>query len=756
MHRSEGDCGLSARSQLQPPQVVVLTVVAINKDDEKSKCALQWARDNLFRRDDANKLILVHVKNKPPTEVDHKKYEAELEQLFRSYRIYCARKGVQIKEVVLEDCDVSRALLAYVKTNHISNLVVGSTKTSSLSKWMKIDVPTTVFKHAPEFCSVYVVSKTKLLAVKQALRPAANTAAPPKMPSPIALPLLMTLDQLESDNSKGQYVNPGHRSTGSDGLPSDRNLEITGPARRFRSAPMSMENIEIEFSERSSCSRDSFSDDYDTSGVSCFGSFDTDGLDFYGPSSDIPSRVSGTGSNIGTPPRDVEAEMRRLKLELKQTMEMYNNACKEAIYAKKQAKELQEWKMEEMNKLEEAKHAEEKTRKIIEKEKQKCKAAIEAANKLAEIEAKRRREAELKLQKEAEAYNLLSDHAGRYRKYHIEEIAAATENFSNARKVGEGGYGPVYKGYLDHTSVAIKILRPDAAQGRKQFQQEIEVLSCIRHPNMVLLIGACPEHGCLVYEYMNNGNLEDRLLRRGSRSPLSWKKRFRIAAEIATALAFLHQSKPEPIVHRDLKPANILLDRNYVSKISDVGLARLVPASTADAVTQCHITSAAGTFCYIDPEYQQSGMLTTKSDIYSLGVLLLQIITARPPMALINLVQTAIEDNKLEEILDSSVTDWPAEEALAFAKLALKCTELRKKDRPDLSQDIVPELNRLRHIKKSNGSNKTPPQSPLMSPQMSPRNSISCSTTDFSQASTVMSYNHPGSDCGSSPREDSL
>jgi serine/threonine protein kinase len=233
---------------------------------------------------------------------------------------------------------------------------------------------------------------------------------------------------------------------------------------------------------------------------------------------------------------------------------------------------------------------------------------------------------------------------------------------------------------------------------------QVEVLSCIRHPNMVLLLGACPEYGCLVYEYMNNGSLEDRLFQRGNTSPISWRRRFKIAAEITTALLFLHQAKPEPLVHRDLKPANILLDRNFVSKISDVGLARLVPPSVANSVTQYHMTSAAGTFCYIDPEYQQTGKLTTKSDIYSLGILLLQIITAKPPMGLAHHVQKAIERDRFADMLDPSVTDWPVDEALAFAKLALKCAELRKKDRPDLAAVILPELNRLRELGRNSES----------------------------------------------------
>lgn len=233
---------------------------------------------------------------------------------------------------------------------------------------------------------------------------------------------------------------------------------------------------------------------------------------------------------------------------------------------------------------------------------------------------------------------------------------------------------------------------------------QVEILSCIRHPNMVLLLGACPEYGCLVYEYMSNGSLEDRLLQRGNSRPLSWQHRFRIAAEIGTGLLFLHQTKPEPLVHRDLKPGNILLDRNFVSKISDVGLARLVPPSIADTVTQYHMTSTAGTFCYIDPEYQQTGMLGIKSDIYSLGIMFLQILTAKPPMGLTHHVERAIERGTFHEILDQSVPDWPVEEALSFAKMSLRCAELRRKDRPDLGNVVMPEVERLRALAEDNMS----------------------------------------------------
>ncbi|GMI92603.1 hypothetical protein like AT5G26150 [Hibiscus trionum] len=673
------------------------TVVAIDKD-KNSPHAVRWAIDYLVISNPF--IILIHVKHKNQGDNES---DYDINQLFIPFRGYCARKGIQMKEVVLEDVDVCKALLDYVSKNLIHSLVVGATTRNSLSRKSKNDIPGSLIKSAPEFCSVYVISKGKILTMRTAHRPVSNTAAPPKVP--LGMPLQITYDQLEDDGTRRLQLVRGESRNGPDGLPEDNPLKLPMSDRDRQKNWPANPSFDIDAAQPSS-SQDTLSIDMDFSNKLSYGSIDiTDqNLDF--------SIVSSTP--IGKLPqntRDIEAEMRRLKLELKQTMDLYSTACKEALTAKRKANELHQWKMEEARKFEEAKLAGEAALAMAEKEKAKCKAALEAAEaarRVAEMEAHRRRQAELKAKKEADqktrALNVLANNDVRYRKYSIEEIEEATEDFAASNKIGEGGYGPVYKGKLDHTPVAIKVLRPDAAQGKKQFQQEVEVLCCMRHPNMVLLLGACPEYGCLVYEYMLNGSLEDRLFRRGNTPPLSWRKRFNIAAEIATALLFLHQAKPEPLVHRDLKPANILLDRNFVSKIADVGLARLVPPSVADSVTQYYMTSAAGTFCYIDPEYQQTGMLTTKSDIYSLGIMLLQIITAKPPMGIAHHVGKAIEKGTLADVLDPAVRNWPLEEALSFAQLALKCVELRKRDRPDLGTVIVPELNRLRDFRRSSGS----------------------------------------------------
>ncbi|OEL35258.1 Cytochrome P450 709B2, partial [Dichanthelium oligosanthes] len=592
----------------------------------------------------------------------------------------------------------------------------------------KADIPTTISKGAPDFCSVYVVNKGKVSSQRNSIRaaprvsPLRSQIAAQCQAQSVAAPKPEPPSQRWSSSSRGSDPSETPRV---DNFRSPFARGGIGNTRKSYAdlSHMSMpDSADISFisstgrrsidyhpaipARMSNSSADSYDHSFEMSrtpskwGGDSFGG----GMDH----TNFSQTSSSSYSSLGMAD-DVEAEMKRLRLELKQTMDMYSTACKEALTAKQKASELQRWKMEEEQKTQDSRITEGSAMAMIEREKARAKAAIEAAEasqRIAEMEVQKRITAEKKLLKEAEDRKSRGgggmSHEVRYRRYSIEEIEQGTDRFNDARKVGEGGYGPVYKGFLDHTQVAIKVLRPDAAQGRSQFQQEVEVLSCIRHPNMVLLLGACPEYGCLVYEYMASGSLDDCLFRRGGGPVIPWQHRFRICAEIATGLLFLHQTKPEPLVHRDLKPGNILLDRNYVSKISDVGLARLVPPSVADTVTQYRMTSTAGTFCYIDPEYQQTGMLGVKSDIYSFGVMLLQIITAKPPMGLTHHVGRALERGALLDMLDPAVPDWPVDEAQCLAEMALRCCELRRKDRPDLGTVVLPELNRLRTLGEDN------------------------------------------------------
>uniref|UniRef100_A0A0D9V296 RING-type E3 ubiquitin transferase n=1 Tax=Leersia perrieri TaxID=77586 RepID=A0A0D9V296_9ORYZ len=690
-------------------------VVAIDRD-RNSQLAVKWVVDHLLSG--ASHIILLHVAVHPlaanhgfaMAEATQGALEAEMREIFVPFRGFCTRNGVHVSEVVLEEADVSKAIIEFITTNKIQSIALGASNRNAFTKKFKnADVPSSLMKGAPDYCNIYVVARGKSVNVR---------LAKCGVPS-------VDFDGGDSIRSAagGSYTRRSSRGKLPPATPEAARRSVDGrtvpelttrPPFRERSIsassgrPVLLSGVRTDGGDGSyrstnrSASNDSFAGDLDFGQSTRFSSMDfCDNLDV----SSLATSPRETNSPHSTPQREVEVEMRRLRLELKQTMDMYNAACREAINAKQRTKELQLLKLEEARRLEEARHAEEAALAVAEMEKTKCRAAMEAAEaaqRLADLEAQRRRNAEVRARREADekvrAIDAISSHDLRYRKYNIDEIELATERFSDALKIGEGGYGPVYRASLDHTPVAIKVLRPDAQQGRKQFQQEVEVLSCIRHPNMVLLLGACPDYGCLVYEYMDNGSLEDRLFRRGGTAPIPWTQRFRIAAEIATALLFLHQTKPEPLVHRDLKPANILLDRNYVSKISDVGLARLVPPAVADSVTQYRLTATAGTFCYIDPEYQQTGKLGVKSDIYSLGVLLLQVVTARPPMGLTHHVEKAVDAGTFAQMLDVTVKDWPVDEAIGFAKLALKCTEMRRRDRPDLATVILPELNRLRNL----------------------------------------------------------
>eukprot|EP00258_Populus_trichocarpa_P024613 XP_024440632.1 U-box domain-containing protein 35-like isoform X3 [Populus trichocarpa] len=677
-----------------------LVAVAVDKD-KGSQNALKWTVENLLSK--GQNLILIHVfyKSSSSFVTSHgspgdysspgkQQLEKMAKDLFLTFRCYCTRKDVHCLDVALESTDIAKAITEYVSHAAIETLVLGTPSRSGFMRKFKADVPSTVSRGAPDFCTVYVVSKGKVSTMRNASRPA-----------PFASPLLDQIQNQQNQNSprvdSSEALYKHVWSIEERTMPVKPRISVGETFSSSRPSTDRMSSVTYDFMDSGATPR--FSTSSDTSLHSGPKFFSPNYHQGFSSISQDSGRTSFTGSTHSLV--DMESEMTRLKLELKQTMDLYNAACREALTAKRKATELNRWRIEEERRLEESRFSEEAALSIIEQERARCREAIDAAEeaeKRAAIEAQRRLNIEKTLKEAAKtkrAKDNLSYHGIRYRRYSIEEIEVATQYFSESKKIGEGGYGPVYNCYLDHTPVAVKVLRPDAAQGRSQFQREVEVLSLIRHPNMVLLLGACPEYGILVYEYMAKGSLEDCLFKRGNTPALSWKIRFRIAAEIATGLLFLHQTKPEPLVHRDLKPGNILLDNNYTSKISDVGLARLVPA-TSENVTQYHMTSAAGTFCYIDPEYQQTGMLGVKSDVYSLGILLLQVITAKPPMGLTHIVEQAIENEMLEEVLDSDVPDWPIEETLCFAKLALQCAELRRKDRPDLGTEVLPELNRLR------------------------------------------------------------
>ncbi|KAJ9153526.1 hypothetical protein P3X46_026954 [Hevea brasiliensis] len=278
--------------------------------------------------------------------------------------------------------------------------------------------------------------------------------------------------------------------------------------------------------------------------------------------------------------------------------------------------------------------------------------------------------------------------------YTYRELRIATENFTPANKIGEGGFGCVYKGSLkDGTVAAIKVLSADSRQGLREFLTEIKLIADIEHDNLVKLYGCCAEenHRILVYGYLENNSLAQTLLG-GSHSSIqfSWPTRRKICIGVAQGLAFLHEEVQPHIVHRDIKASNILLDRDLMPKISDFGLAKLFPAHMT------HIsTRVAGTAGYLAPEYAIRGQLTRKADIYSFGVLLLEIVCGRantnrrlPPeeQYLLERVWQMHVKGELVSLVDTSLNeDYDAEEACRYLKIGLLCTQNMPKLRPTMS-----------------------------------------------------------------------
>ncbi|XP_049398010.1 probable LRR receptor-like serine/threonine-protein kinase At1g53430 isoform X3 [Solanum stenotomum] len=281
--------------------------------------------------------------------------------------------------------------------------------------------------------------------------------------------------------------------------------------------------------------------------------------------------------------------------------------------------------------------------------------------------------------------------------FRLRQIKAATNNFDPANKIGEGGFGPVYKGVLtDGAVIAVKQLSSKSKQGNREFVNEIGMISALQHPNLVKLHGCCIEGNQLlvIYEYMENNCLARALFGRDDqRLNLDWATRKRICSGIAKGLAYLHEESRLKIVHRDIKCTNVLLDKDLNAKISDFGLAKL------DEEENTHIsTRIAGTVGYMAPEYATRGYLTDKADVYSFGVVALEIVSGksntsyRPKEEFVYLLDWAYvlqEQGNLLELVDPRLgSNYSKNEAMRMINLSLLCTNLSPTLRPSMSSVV--------------------------------------------------------------------
>ncbi|XP_058083312.1 probable serine/threonine-protein kinase PBL7 [Magnolia sinica] len=291
------------------------------------------------------------------------------------------------------------------------------------------------------------------------------------------------------------------------------------------------------------------------------------------------------------------------------------------------------------------------------------------------------------------------------------ELEQATDAFSEGNVIGNGGFGVVYRGTLsDGTLAAIKMLNREGKQGEREFRVEVDLLSRLHSPYLVELLGYCADqhHRLLVFEFMPNGNLQHHLHPSTSPKkyqPLDWAARLRIALDCARGLEFLHEQTVPTVIHRDFKCSNILLDENYRAKVSDFGLAK----TGSDKINGQILTRVLGTTGYVAPEYAQTGKLTTKSDVYSYGVVLLELLTGRVPVdnkrppgehilvswALPRLTNREKVMGMVDPLLEGQ---YLKKELIQIAAIAAMCVQSEAHYRPlmtDVVQSLIPLVKRL-------------------------------------------------------------
>ncbi|KAL0738945.1 hypothetical protein Bca4012_015155 [Brassica carinata] len=706
-----------------PPSLSHTVYVALS-GSRKSKYVVTWALEKFAPEGNVGfKLLHIHPRiTSVPTPMGNTipisevredvvtAYKQEIlcqsELVLTPFKKMFERRKVAVEVLVKESNNVAAAIAEEVSWNSVERLVIGSSSRSFFSR--RVDLCSAISSLMPNFCTVYVVSKGKLSSVRAGYLDANAT---------------LTDDSSGKIDSSSSSSRPISEST--DGTPSARespSRALSLPVRRSQQSPTlarqasaRMETISAGLDDETKCmSLDAEEASINKSSTDTAITLSTPTLSNieerkypmsssssnleYGSATHSRSASQQTSSmcdNISEQSYtsnqvNLSFEVDKLKAELRHIQEMYAVAQTEIFDASRKIK-LKEYEAQE----------------LAEKEKQnfeKARRDVESMREKVEKEIAQRREAERKATRDAQEKEKLKGTLGspplQYQHFTWEEIVAATSSFSDEMKIGMGACGAVYKCNMHHTTAAVKVLHSPESRLSKEFQQELDILSKIRHPHLVLLLGACPEQGALVYEYMENGNLEDRLFQVNNTPPLPWFERVRIAWEVAAALVFLHKSKPKPIIHRDLKPANILLDHNLVSKVGDVGLSTMVQVDhLSTKFTIYKQTTPVGTLSYMDPEYQRTGMISSKSDVYSFGIILLQLLTAKPPMALTHLVETAMDSNDgFLKILDRKAGNWPLEETRELTALALCCTELRGKDRPDLKDQVLPALESMKRV----------------------------------------------------------
>ncbi|KAL5675272.1 hypothetical protein ACJX0J_011403, partial [Zea mays] len=676
----------------------------------------------------------------------------KMEKKLNEYVLICRRLKVNCDIVAIQNDDIANGVINLISLHGIKKLVVGAASDKKYSKTMKAPTSNTALKimeGAASPCKIWFTCKGSLIVVKGGN---ADTPTVPSSQNTAPLPVFNISSQMRSmmiHNSKDKASSSNlsmandmgesrtdvpcslYENAGDTLLQSFEDVESTfkGKPRRLRS----LEDFTVDSGRSQTQNSDSSCPPNDgAASISRTAVVDNDNISEV--ASNMHLSTNNSYDHISPTPHDLDklketlTKIQLLEKEVQEECNKQQNAERELQSALQKSKELEKSYMNELRQQKALKEMLEKQRQeidVMRRQQEEAYAALYNANeqkvtleqRISEIElyvkdkedelARNKHQLEAlqadcdRIQQERDAaireatelheknrLGVFAPSEALNTKFSLIELQQATQDFNPMFKVGEGGFGSVYKGFLRNTTVAIKLLHPESMQRQSEFHQEASVLSTVRHPNLVTLIGTCPEAFGLVYEFFPNGSLEDCLGCKNNTRPLTWQTRTRIIGEMCSALIFLHSNKPHPVVHGDLKPDHILLDANYSSKLGDFGISRLLIQTNTCSTNLYRTTNPRGTFSYMDPEFLTTGELTPRSDVYSFGIIILRLLTGKQPQRIAEIVEDAIEKENLHSIIDSTAGSWPFIQANQLAHIALRCAELSRRRRPDLTVDV--------------------------------------------------------------------
>ncbi|PUZ69636.1 hypothetical protein GQ55_2G126500 [Panicum hallii var. hallii] len=727
--------------------------VAVGKDFKDGKSSLSAAQSLGLLGGDLN-LVLLHVHQPadrimnglckvPASQLEEKELKAyrkieqeETNTLLNQYMTYCRLYlKVQAETLVIEKNNVANGIVELINQHSITKLVMGMSSFSTKRKVPKSKVAAIVHQQAKPYCQIFFICKGSLACTRDAILDSIKADSPRSSSA-------STLSDETELPARSVSLPPGH--PGDMGSPDQPFLPRRSNSVSYPSPVLIANNVErmlhiaqhsIHVKPRNFSPNSSHPSNEGSSSSSLKDSDSMDGSPL--PASIVSSEEQQMPMVETGMQNEVFEQLQQVRNELERSRKEASEGRQKAERDLFEASRM--FKARENSLLKEKREVEERLAKekaFLEKENFQIFNDLQKANEqraemenkllqtnslleqLKQLQGQLQREKEDALREAEEMRklygnsNFISAGAGEVSltAFSYSEIQEATNNFDESREIGHGGCASVYMGFLRHTTVAIKKFNREGIVGEKEFNDEVEILCRMRHPNLVTLIGACKDPKVLVYEFLPNGSLEDRLQCKHHTEPLPWRMRIRIAADICTALIFLHSNKPKSIAHGDLKPDNVLLDANFVGKLGDFGISRSLNL-TNTTVTPYHRTDQIkGTLGYMDPGYITSGELTAQYDVYSFGVVLLRLLTGKSPLGLQSEVEAALNSGVLHEILDTSAGGWPPEFAEELASLALKCCRYERKERPDLAKEAWGVLQAA--MNEPTPSSSLPPEAP--------------------------------------------